>query len=107
RRRAERGPRGLLRGASANPRAGRLAPAGLVQLRVDRAGRLLGDAGHALELFLCRREEAFGRPEVPDQRSPSRRTDPRQVVEDRLASLGAPARAMVAEGEAVRLVAQP
>ena len=57
---------------------------GLVQLRVDVARGLLRQPGNALELLLRGVEEPLDRAEVPEDRTPPRRADPRERLEDRL-----------------------
>src|SRR5262249_42408554 len=84
-----------------------LSTAGLVQLVVDAPRRLRRHARYALELLRRRFEHLLDRPEVVEQRAPTRRADALQVVEDgceaaRLATLS-----VKVERETVRLVADP
>src|SRR3970282_1416646 len=80
---------------------------GLVQLGVEGPRRLLRETRHALELFLRGLEEALDRAEVAQDRAPSHGTDPRERFEDGLHRLRAAPPAVVAERDAVRLVACP
>src|SRR5262249_9598360 len=73
----------LLLRAGRFPELPELRSTRLVQLRVDRARRLRGDAWHALELLLRRREEPLRRPEVLEDRASPDRADTLQLVEDR------------------------
>ena len=84
-----------------------IGTSGLVQLCVQGARRAGGETGNAFELLLRGLEKALGRAEVSQDRPPSRGTDARQGVEDRLERLRVPAAPVVAEREAVRLVADP
>src|SRR5919198_2088426 len=84
-----------------------LGSSGLVQLGVDRAGRLGGNAGNALELLLRRRQEALGGAEVVEDRAPPRRPDTFEVVEDRAERARVAAPPVEADREPVRLVAHP
>src|SRR5206468_3357500 len=94
-----------LRVRTACPRA--LGSPGLVKLRVDRARRLRGHARDALELLLRRREHLLDRAEVLQERPPPRRADALELVEERAEASRLAALAVEADGEAVRLVAQP
>src|SRR5688572_804578 len=93
------GTRGILARGDCRPR--------LVQLGVDGAGRLLRQAGHALELLLRGGEYPVDRAEVHEQRPPPGRPDAAQLVEQRLAGLRGPLLPVVADGESVSLVAEP
>src|SRR3990172_2354940 len=61
-----------------------LGRAGLVELRVDLARRLLREARDALELLLRRIEEPLDGAEMAEDRPPSHRTDALQRLEDGL-----------------------
>src|SRR4029079_18998410 len=89
-----------------SPRRGRAGlvarrPTRAVQLPEHRARRLRGEPGYRLQLLLRGREEAVGRAEVLENRTPPRRPDSLERVEDggerpRVAPL-----AMVRDREAV------
>ena len=78
-----------------------------MQRGMDLPADLRGDAGNALQLLGRRLEQPLRRAEVLDQRSLASRADAGQCVEDRFAGLRIAAAAVEAEGEAVRLVADP
>ena len=91
--------------AAAEEADGELGRAGLVELRVEVARGLLREAGNALELLLRGLEEALDGAEVPDDRAPPHRPDAGKPLEDRLHRARAPLAPVVAERDAVRLVA--
>src|SRR6478736_3378695 len=93
--------------ATSGPGGFALSASRLVQLRVDRAGRLRGNARHALELFLRCRQHALGRPEVTQQRPAARRADTLERVANRLARARVTALTVEALREAVRFGANP
>src|SRR4051794_17668254 len=79
--------------------------AGPVEICVQIARDLRGQAGHPLELLARGVEHRVGRAEVRQQRLLALRPDAGQAVEDRLRHLFVAALAVVRDGEAVRLVA--
>ena len=91
------------------PSGRRRAPrrTGLVQLAVQRACRLLREPGHALELLLRRVEEDLDRAEVTEDRPSPHGPDAVEGLEDRLHRLRAAALAVVAQRNAMGLVACP
>jgi len=70
------------------------------------ARRLLGKSGHRGQLVGTRGEEALGRAEVIEDRATPRRSHAAQLVEKRAERLVQAALPVVADGEAVSLVAQ-
>src|SRR6266487_2499617 len=92
---------------AATSRPSRLSATRLVQLGINRAGRLRGHPGSTLQLLLRRRQHALGRPEMTQQRPAARRADALERVEDRLARPRVPALTVEADREAVGFVADP
>src|SRR2546427_662697 len=86
---------------------GPLGPAGFVELRVDRAGRLRRHARDALELLLRCGEKALGGAEVLEQCTPADRAHALELVEDRGERARVSPLTVEADREAVSLVADP
>src|SRR6476469_4297927 len=84
-----------------------IASAGPVELLVDFAGELAGQAGNRLELVAAGGEEALGGSEVLEQGALADRADSLQLVEHRAGHRPIAAAAVVLDREAVRLVADP
>src|SRR3954465_2063388 len=77
-----------------------------VEVGVDLARGLAGEAGDGLELIARRGDDGLGRAEVLEQRALASGADAGQVVEQRLRHRGVRAGPVVGDGEPVRLVAQ-
>src|SRR6186997_1041725 len=66
----------------------------------------VGDSGHRLDVLERRRTDRTGAAEMVQQRTLARRADAGHLVERRAGDVGAASRAVGADGEAMRLVAQ-
>src|SRR6266566_9558457 len=76
---------------------------GTVQVAVQLACDLAGEAGHGLQLLTRGRRDRLGRAEVSQQRALAGRTNPRQLVQQRAVQRAAAARAVMRQCEAMRL----
>src|SRR3954452_23414409 len=79
--------------------------ASAVQVGVDLARGLAGEAGDGLELIARRRDDGLRRAEVLEQRALASGADAGQVVEQRRRHRAVAARPVVGDREPVRLVA--
>ena len=91
--------------SSRSARGGLAGRRGLVEAVVHVAGDLGRHPRHRRQLVAAGRQEALGGAEVPQQRRLARRPDAGQGVEDALGHAAAAAAAVVAQREAVGLVA--
>ena len=75
----------------------------LVNKRVHLPRYLVRKAGHGLQLFSGRLQEALRRPEVAQNRLLSFFPHARQLIQQRAVRTGRASRSMVADGEAVNI----
>src|SRR5262245_39542876 len=82
-------------------------PRALVEEVVDLARGLGADSGHLGEVGDRRALDRLERPEMVEQRALAGRADAGDLLQTGLADVAPPPRPMRADGEAMRLVAQP